>query len=304
MSNVFLTKEDELSRVIMGIKPSAVGYWEDLPNNIFVEYLKPVYGRFYDMAIAKRKDSLDRVVRAYYAPITKESDIEFGLALGYTIDETKDYIKNIKYGFKKFSSKERTEYKILATEQKRGRKVVLSEMKAFLSGDKDAIKNIKRECLDVDYAINFLRFRVIIFNMKRVKQVIIARKDLKMNRGKLAAQVAHASMAVILDMMEKSIIDDFANNYHFTKREIQYENNSFLAKWLDKQFAKVVLKVNSEEELEYFYNKAKELNLPTSLIEDSGYTQFKGQKTKTTCAIGPCDPEVLDKLTGELKLYN
>ena len=34
-----------------------------------------------------------------------------------------------------------------------------------------------------------------------IKQVIIVRKDLNMRKGKIAAQVAHAAMKVILDKM-------------------------------------------------------------------------------------------------------
>lgn len=36
------------------------------------------------------------------------------------------------------------------------------------------------------------------------KQVIVMRKDLNMRKGKMVAQGAHASMAVLLDMMTRS----------------------------------------------------------------------------------------------------
>ena len=40
--------------------------------------------------------------------------------------------------------------------------------------------------------------------MRKVKQIIVVRKDLNMRKGKIAAQAAHASMAVLLDSMRKS----------------------------------------------------------------------------------------------------
>ena len=41
-----------------------------------------------------------------------------------------------------------------------------------------------------------------------MRQLIIARKDLQMSPGKLAAQVSHASMAFITDMLRKSGVDE------------------------------------------------------------------------------------------------
>lgn len=151
--------------------------------------------------------------------------------------------------------------------------------------------------------------------MKRTKQVILARHDLKMNRGKLAAQVAHASMAVILNMMPRVYVNKengeilthgkVSHDTEFcVQRPLEYKEGSFLSQWLDGQFTKVVLKVHSEKELREFQVEAALQNLPNALIEDCGYTQFDGVKTVTTCAIGPCDPNILDKLTGHLKLYN
>lgn len=36
-----------------------------------------------------------------------------------------------------------------------------------------------------------------------MKQIIIVRKDLNMSKGKMAAQVAHASMAFLTSVMKK-----------------------------------------------------------------------------------------------------
>ena len=37
-----------------------------------------------------------------------------------------------------------------------------------------------------------------------IKQVIVVRKDLNMRKGKIATQVAHASMKVLLDVMDNT----------------------------------------------------------------------------------------------------
>jgi PTH2 family peptidyl-tRNA hydrolase len=111
-----------------------------------------------------------------------------------------------------------------------------------------------------------------------MKQVIVVRTDLKMGKGKLAAQVAHASLAAFLKTS-------------YSKRK----------KWLEEGAKKVVLKVSSEEELLKLYRKAKKEKLPCEIIADRGLTQLK-PGTFTALAIGPEKDERVDKITGDLKL--
>lgn len=123
------------------------------------------------------------------------------------------------------------------------------------------------------------------------KQVILARKDLKkMGPGKLAAQVAHASMGALLAQMGKG-----------PERTLRLEPGSAMQEWLDNRFTKVVLGVESEADLHAFHERAKAAGLPCCLIKDAGLTCFK-EPTYTTLAIGPAWPEELQPLTGELKL--
>jgi PTH2 family peptidyl-tRNA hydrolase len=72
--------------------------------------------------------------------------------------------------------------------------------------------------------------------------------------------------------------------------------------WLEGAFTKVVLKSESEQELRDLYQKAKDLKIPCSLIEDNGLTQFHGVKTLTAIAIGPDDKSIINEITGHLKL--
>ena len=114
-----------------------------------------------------------------------------------------------------------------------------------------------------------------------MKQIIVMRKDLKMRRGKEIAQGAHASMKATLENM----------------------NHPNVIQWLDGKFAKICVTVDSLDELMVVYNKAREHNLITAIIEDSGLTEFKGVPTITCIAVGPATDEDLEPVTGELKLY-
>lgn len=134
--------------------------------------------------------------------------------------------------------------------------------------------------------------------MSTVKQVIIIRKDLKMTKGKMIAQGSHASLGVVLGMMERR---ENVNGDGYTL-SINVGENSPLQTWLDTIFTKICVYVNSEDELVDLYNKAVENNLPACIITDRGLTHFKGVPTKTALAIGPCLSEDVDKITGHLRL--
>lgn len=131
-----------------------------------------------------------------------------------------------------------------------------------------------------------------------VKQVIIIRKDLKMRRGKEMAQACHASMAVILNMME---IEKEIRG--LTIASLSLPSNNPIVTWLfNGEFKKIVVSVDSEEELLSIYNDAVRFHLPTVLITDSGLTEFNGVPTNTAVAIGPWYSKDIDVLTGNLKL--
>ena len=72
--------------------------------------------------------------------------------------------------------------------------------------------------------------------------------------------------------------------------------------WLNGSFTKIVVYVNSEQELLDIYEKAKDAKLPCSLIQDSGFTEFHGVPTYTAVAVGPWWSEAVDEITGDLPL--
>ncbi len=111
-----------------------------------------------------------------------------------------------------------------------------------------------------------------------MKQAIVMRTDLKMGKGKIAAQACHASL----------------NSY-------KKADKSDVRKWEFEGQKKVVLKVSSEEELLELYSLIKSSGLPCSLITDAGHTQIE-PSTRTCLGVGPCSDEDIDRLTGDLKL--
>jgi PTH2 family peptidyl-tRNA hydrolase len=127
------------------------------------------------------------------------------------------------------------------------------------------------------------------------KQVIVVRKDLNMRKGKIAAQVAHASLGAVLTC---SVTDPRAGEVI----TIPLSDNEVLRNWFVGRFTKVCVSVDGEKELVDVYEKAKQAGLICSLITDAGLTEFNGVPTLTCCAIGPAFINDVDKITGHLKL--
>jgi peptidyl-tRNA hydrolase len=71
--------------------------------------------------------------------------------------------------------------------------------------------------------------------------------------------------------------------------------------WINGSFAKVCLRVDTEEELFEVHKKALEAGLEVHLIQDSGLTEFH-TPTFTCLAIGPDHSENIDPVTKHLKL--
>jgi peptidyl-tRNA hydrolase, PTH2 family len=111
-----------------------------------------------------------------------------------------------------------------------------------------------------------------------VKQVIVVNHSLKLPPGKLAAQVAHASVGAFLA----------------TDPEAQQ-------RWLEEGMPKVVLKGEDEAHLAQLESLAEAKNIPCRLIRDAGRTVLPAGTT-TCLGLGPAPDEEIDLLTGELKL--
>ncbi|MGC9148057.1 MAG: peptidyl-tRNA hydrolase Pth2 [Sulfolobales archaeon] len=115
------------------------------------------------------------------------------------------------------------------------------------------------------------------------KQTIIVRSDLKMSPGKLAVQVAHASVDAVL----KSLDND--------------KWRKWLNEWIVQGMKKVVVKVDNEKKLLDLYEKCVSLEIPCSLVRDAGRTELE-PGTLTAVGAGPAPSRIIDKISGNLPL--
>ena len=112
-----------------------------------------------------------------------------------------------------------------------------------------------------------------------MKQAIVARTDVGMGRGKLAAQVAHASLSAYEDTSDR------------TRKQ-----------WKGEGQKKIVLKADGEEALFRLADAAERRGLPNAIVRDAGHTQLE-PGTVTCLAVGPGDDDEVDRVTGDLSLY-
>ena len=111
------------------------------------------------------------------------------------------------------------------------------------------------------------------------KLVIAVRGNLKLSRGKLAAQVAHAAVSCAL-------------------RAQKHDRREFRA-WFDER--KVTVRVPDEAALHVLQADARAAGLTTALVRDAGRTELAAG-TVTCLGLGPAGEAELDPLTGELSL--
>lgn len=114
------------------------------------------------------------------------------------------------------------------------------------------------------------------------KLVIIARTDLGISKGKMAAQVAHAAVNCSLQSKKS--------------------DSSKFRKWYSEGQKKVVVKTTSESSLKQLQQYAIEIGLINSLITDAGLTEVP-PGTITCLGIGPDTETKIDEISGKLSLF-
>lgn len=157
------------------------------------------------------------------------------------------------------------------------------------------------------------------------KQIIIARKDLNMSPGKLAAQVSHGSMAFLTNLIrdrhytipiskgslkewgESSAEDDseiVGYNFEYVFDKDLYE------KWINGEFTKCVLQAKNKNQILKAKTMAEEMGMVEGvdfwLIRDNCHTELEPEedgRTLTVIGFKPMDSEIIDKIGKKYHLY-
>lgn len=119
------------------------------------------------------------------------------------------------------------------------------------------------------------------YSLDNYKMVLCVNMELKMDKGKIAAQCGHATLGAY-------------------KLATKYCPTAVLW-WQRTGQAKIAVKVEKETSIYEIEKRAKAAGLATYLVEDAGRTQIAAG-SKTVLAIGPAPTRSFEGLTSDLKL--
>ena len=114
-----------------------------------------------------------------------------------------------------------------------------------------------------------------------VKMVLIVNNNLKMGKGKIAAQVGHAAVSSTLKSGK--------------------ETPDLLESWLASGQKKICVKGNDADHLLELEKLASTEGILSTKIHDAGHTQIPSGSL-TVLALGPDIESLLSSITGDLKL--
>ncbi|XP_021751765.1 peptidyl-tRNA hydrolase 2, mitochondrial-like [Chenopodium quinoa] len=132
-------------------------------------------------------------------------------------------------------------------------------------------KNRAQESLEIEKLADVL---------EDFKMVLVVRNDLKMGKGKIAAQCSHATLGLYKKLLNRA--------------------PKALNRWEMCGQVKVVVKIESEEDLLNLQGRAKSIHIPTHIVIDAGRTQIAPNSRTVMAVLGPAD--MVDDVTGGLKL--
>lgn len=121
-----------------------------------------------------------------------------------------------------------------------------------------------------------------------VRMALVIRQDLGMQKGKIAAQCCHAALGCY-----RMIATDPSRSSY---------NPAMVNRWLRGGQAKITLKCPNKDVMDELYAEAISLGVNAIVIHDAGRTQIAAGSA-TVLGLGPAPKDILDQITGELKLY-
>lgn len=151
-----------------------------------------------------------------------------------------------------------------------------------------------------------------------MRQLIIARKDLQMSPGKLAAQCCHASMAFMTsDMRDESNVDCVKNMRTGEKGYLAqvFFNEAIYEEWICGVFTKTICEARNRNQLMKAVELAKELGLEEGkdfyLIKDCCLTELNPEevdengvgRTLTCIGFRPLPDEIAHQISRKFQLY-
>ena len=144
------------------------------------------------------------------------------------------------------------------------------------------------------------------------KQLIIARKDLNMSAGKLAAQVSHASMAFLTNKLKEPLsfvrIDCEKNPHCYLEIKI---DSGLYDEWINGSFTKIVCQAKNKTQIMKAVTIAQELNLVEGkdyfLIRDNCLTELEPEdedgRTLTCIGFVPMESSIVEQISKKFQLY-
>ena len=162
------------------------------------------------------------------------------------------------------------------------------------------------------------------------KQIIIARKDLDMSPGKLAAQVSHGSMAFLTSLIRnqnyvipltKGMLARWEEKPQEDWKEIvgyDFEyvfDKELYEQWMKGAFTKCVLEAKNKNQLLKAKTMAEELGMVEGidffLIKDNCLTELEPEeigedgipRCLTCIGFRPFDSEIIDQIGKKYQLY-
>ena len=152
---------------------------------------------------------------------------------------------------------------------------------------------------------------------EKMRQLIIARKDLQMSPGKLAAQCCHASLAFLTDPIGMGQgVEPIEKDGEITgyRAEIMLEKATY-EEWFDGSFTKTICGAKNRNQLQKAKTIAEELGLVENkdffLIRDACHTELKPEEfdengegmTLTCIGFRPLPDEIAHQISHKFHLY-